>query len=108
MSPKRQKLSGRVEKGNKSRKHFTSIKITKNLNIATNLCKDFHNETIAFKNEKIIDQNNGKVNLNKFHPAIIPRLSFNNDINTTLIKNHCRSISFLDLLSLEVNLIKMS
>ena len=33
--------------------------------MATNLCKDFHNEKIAFKNEKIIDQKKGKVNLNK-------------------------------------------
>ena len=90
--PKRQKLSARVEKGNESRKYFTSIMITKNLNIATNLCKDFHNETMAFKNEKIIDQNNGKVNLNKFHIAITPRLSFNNDISLSL--------------SLEVNLTK--
>lgn len=57
------------------------------------------NETItAFKNEKIIGQNNGKVNLNKFHTAIIPRLPFVNDINT-LLKNHCHSIPFLDLLS---------
>ena len=71
--PKRQKLSGRVGKGNESRKYFTSIKIPKNLNIAPNPFKDFYNETIAFKNEKIIDQNNGKVNLNKFHTAIIPR-----------------------------------
>ena len=53
--PKGQKLSGRVRKGKESRKYFTSIKIPKNLNVATNLCKDFHNETIAFKNEKIID-----------------------------------------------------
>ena len=47
-----------------------------------------------------------KVNLNKFHTAIIPRLPFVNDISTTLLKNHCHSISFLDLLSLEVNLRK--
>ena len=103
---KRQKLSGRVGKGNESCKYFTSIKIPKNWNIATNLCKDFHNETIAFKNEKIIDQNNGKVNVNKFHTTIVPRLPFVNEINTTLLKNHCHSISFLDLLSLEVNLKK--
>ena len=76
------------------------------MNIATNLCKDFHNETIAFKNEKILDQNNGKVNLNKFHTVVIPRLSFVHEINTTLLKNRCHSISFLDLLSLEVNLTK--
>ena len=73
VSLKRQKLSGRVGKGNESSKYFTSIKIPKNLNIAPNPFKDFYNETIAFKNEKIIDQNNGKVNLNKFHTAIIPR-----------------------------------
>ena len=48
--PKRKKLSGRVGKGNES-----CINIPKNLNIATNLCKDFHNEIIAFKNEKIVD-----------------------------------------------------
>ena len=58
--PKLKKLSGRVGKGNESRKYFTSINITKNLNIATNLCKDFHNKTIAFKNEKIVDQSNDK------------------------------------------------
>ena len=58
------------------------------------------------KNEKIIEKNNGKVNLNKFHTAIIPRLPFLNDISTMLLKNHCHSISFLDLLSLEVNLVK--
>ena len=79
---------------------------TKKLEHLTNLCKDFHNEKTAFKNEKIIDQNNGKVNLNKFHTAVIPRLSFVHEINTTLLKNHCHSISFLDLLSLEVNLTK--
>ena len=58
--PKLKKLSGRVGKGNESRKYFTSINIIKNLNIATNLCKDFHNKTIAFKNEKIVDQSNDK------------------------------------------------
>ena len=58
------------------------------------------------KNEKIIEKNNGKVNLNKFHTAIIPRLPFVNDICTLLLKNHCHSIFFLDLLSLEVNLTK--
>ena len=104
--PKRQKLSGRVGKGNESRKYFPSIKIPKNLKIATNFCKDFHNEPIAFKKQKIIDQNNGKVNLNKFHTAIIPRLPFVNEINTTLLENHCHGISFLDLLLLEVNLTK--
>ena len=103
---KRQKLSGRVGKGNEFRKYFTSIKIPRNLNIATNHCKGFHNETIAFKNEKIIDQNNGQVNINKFHTVIIPRLPFVMEINTTLLKNHCQSISFLDLLSLEINLTK--
>ena len=46
---KRQKLSGRVGKGNESRKYFISIKIPKNLNIATNPYKDFYNDTIAFK-----------------------------------------------------------
>ena len=58
--PKLKKLSGRVGKGNESRKYFTSINIIKNLNIAINLCKDFHNKTIAFKNEKIVDQSNDK------------------------------------------------
>ena len=100
--PKRKKLSGRVGKSNESRRCFTSTNIPKNLNIAINLCKDFHNETIAFKNEKIVDQNNDKVNLNKFHTAIVLRLPFFNDISTTLLKNHCHSISFLDLLSLGV------
>ena len=104
---KRQKLSGRVGKGNDSRKYFISIKIPKNLNVATNPCQDFYNETIAFKKEKVIDQNNGKVNLNKFHTAIIPRLPFVNEVNTTLLKNHCHSISFLDLLSLEVDVTKV-
>ena len=55
--PKRQKLSGRVGKGNKVRKYFTSIKIKipKNLNMTTN----FHNKKIAFKNKnkkKIIEK----------------------------------------------------
>ena len=104
---KRQKLSGRVGKGNDSRKYFISIKIPKNLNVATNPCQDFYNETIAFKKEKVIDQNNGKVNLNKFHTAIIPRLPFVNEVNTTLLKNHCHSKSFLDLLSLEVDVTKV-
>ena len=83
--------------GNEARKYFTLNKIPKNLNMATILCKHFHNETIAFKNEKLIGQNNGKVNLDKFHTAIIPWLPFVSDINTTLLKNH---------LSLEVNLTK--
>ena len=94
-------MGGRVGKGNES-----CINIPKNLNIATNLCKDFNNETLAFKNEKIVDQDNKKVNLNKFHTAIIPRLPFFDDISATLLKKHCHSISFLDLLSLEVNLTK--
>ena len=75
------------------------------MNIATNLCNNFHNEITYFKKEKIIGQNNGRVNLNKSHTAIIPRLPLVNDVNT-LIKNHCHSICFLDLLSLEVNLTK--
>ena len=50
--PKRQKLSERVGKGNEARKYFTSIKISKNVNIATNLFKDFHDQTIAFKKRK--------------------------------------------------------
>ena len=45
--------------------------------------------------------------LNSLHySSIIPRLPFVDDISTTLLKNHCHSISFLDLLSLEVNLTK--
>ena len=47
---KRQKLSGRVGKGNKVRKYFTSIQVPKILNMATN----FHNKTVAFKNKKKI------------------------------------------------------
>ena len=92
--PKRKTLGRRVGKGNDSHKYFTSINIPNKFNIATNLWKDFHNKTIALKNEKIIEKNNGNVNLNKFHTAIIPRLPFVNDISTTLLKNHCHSICF--------------
>ena len=43
--------------------------------------------------------------LNSLHySSIIPRLPFVD--STTLLKNHCHSIPFLDLLSLEVNLTK--
>ena len=62
VSLKHQKLSGTIEKGNEGRKYLNSIKIPRNLNMATNPC-----EAVAFKNENIIDQNNGKVNLNKYH-----------------------------------------
>ena len=39
--PKHQKLRGRVGKGNETRKYLDSIKILKNLNMATNLSKRF-------------------------------------------------------------------
>ena len=48
--------------------------------MATNPCK-----AVAFKNENIIDQNNGKVNLNKYHTTVMHWLPFNNDINTMLL-----------------------
>ena len=54
------------------------------------------------KTEKIIDKYNGKVNFKKFDTANVHWLLFVNEVNTTLLKNHCRSISFLDLLPLEV------
>lgn len=54
------------------------------------------------KTEKIIEKYNGKVNFKKFDPANVHWLPFVNEVNTTLQKNHCRSISFLDLLPLEV------
>ena len=80
VSLKHQKLSGTIEKGNEGRKYLTSIKIPRNLNMATNPCK-----AVAFKNENIIDLNNGKVNLNKYHTTVMHWLPFNNDINTMLL-----------------------
>ena len=61
---------------------------------------------LAFKKVKIIDQNNGKVNLKKFHTTVIPWLLFVNNINTALLQNQCCRISFLDPVLLEVNLTK--
>ena len=58
---------------------------------------------LAFKKVKIIDQNNGKVNLKKFHTTVIPWLLFVNNINTALLQNQCCRI---DLVLLEVNLTK--
>ena len=52
VADKRQKLSRISGKGTEACKYFIPIKIPKNQNIATNLGKNFHNETIAFKKEK--------------------------------------------------------